>query len=152
MKPVLIGIHNPVSTQPGYELYPLPVGCTGHRIWQMLAGFDPGITQRGYRDTFDRRNLCVGVISKRAAREAAERIRAELYGSGRSVVLLGRDVQNAFGVQPSAPAAAQTTVERITWYQVPHPSGRNHWYNDPENRRLVSGLLGKLYAGYHARG
>lgn len=146
---MIIGMNNPVSSQDGHQLYPYPPGCTGHRLLAMLCERLPNVTRRQYLDTFDRRNLVTGTIYDRhvASREA-QRIFAELWGSGRVVVLLGRDVQRAFGHPPVA--LHPQLIGGTTWRQIPHPSGRNPWYNGRNNRRTVGLLLEELYTAYHA--
>lgn len=148
-KPILCGMNNPLSREPGYELYPLPAGCTGHRLYSMLNERLPSVTRRDYLDTFDRRNLVCGQVFSRAlARQEAERMFAELWGSRRTVVLLGQDVVRAFG-HPRLLVEPQE-IGGCTWRQVPHPSGRNLWFNKPEHRKMVGTLLEELYASYHA--
>jgi hypothetical protein len=94
MKPILIGMNNPVSTRTGHELYPLPVGCTGHRIWDMLHQRTRA-TMREYVEAFERRNLVTGVQWDRTkARARAYETLIELRGSGRTVVLLGNSVRS----------------------------------------------------------
>lgn len=53
---------------------------------------------------------------------------------GRTVLLAGKRVAEAFGVN----------AEYLTWHEhpegfrvvvIPHPSGVNRWWNEPENRR-----------------
>lgn len=147
MKPILIGMNNPVNTAPGFELYPAPEGCTGHRLWSMLHGRRPDVSRREYLDSFDRRNLVRStVFDAKAAQHEAARVYASLWGSGRTVVLLGRDVQKAFGIPPLLlhPQVSGGT----TYRQLPHPSGRNLWYNDEKNRDLVAVLLDELYTAY----
>lgn len=142
-KPVIIGMNNPVSSAPGHELYPYPPGCTGHRLWQMLCERVP-VTRRQYLDAFERRNLVAGRSYDAAlARRSAEVMYAEFWGSGRTVVLLGEDVRRAFG-HPKLLLHPQL-IGGATWRQVPHPSGRNLWYNDKDNARLVGVLLEELY-------
>lgn len=36
------------------------------------------------------------------------------------------------------------TVDNIIWYMVPHPSGKNSWYNDNKNREKVRELFQKF--------
>lgn len=147
-KPMLIGMNNPLSTRPGYELFPAPAGCTGHRLYEMLRERVPEVLRRGYLDTFERRNLVQGLTYDRAsAKAAADLIYAELWGSKRTVVLLGEDVRRAFG-HPRLLVEPQL-IGGCTWRQIPHPSGRNFWYNKPENRKMVGVLLEELYVGYH---
>lgn len=143
-------MNNPVSQAPGHELYPAPEGCTGHRLWSMLNGRRPEVTRKMYLDAFERRNLVVGVhFDKKLAQAAAERVYAEFWGSGRTVVLLGRDVQKAFGPMGVPPLLVHPQISGgTTWRQVPHPSGRNLWYNEKKHTDLVAVLLEELYVGY----
>lgn len=148
-KPVLIGMNNPLwAGREGYELFPAPEGCTGHRLWSMLHE-RTGAFRKDYIDTFDRRNLVrgnVGYDHDLAAKSAEDMIK-EFFGTGRVVVLLGEDVRRAFGMKKHL----IHPIERdgCTWRQIPHPSGRNLWYNNQENRNLVAVLLEELYNDYH---
>lgn len=58
-------------------------------------------------------------------------------------MLLGRRVAAAFGV--SAPYFSVARVAGAAVVVVPHPSGVNHWYNEPENvarmRRFMRALV-----------
>jgi hypothetical protein len=174
MKPILCGMNNPLSTRPGHELYPAPEGCTGHRLWQMLHA-RTGASRLQYLEAFERRNLVRGLEWNRlAARARAHEIVCELRDSGRVVVLLGQSVREAFDyvlkdenkfVISTGPLSAEWTGERsgfglppllvhpqeaagVTWRQIPHPSGRNLWYNEPENRKVVELLMEELYVGH----
>jgi hypothetical protein len=143
-KPLLIGINNPVSPEPEFALYPRPAGCTGHRIYEMLQSRIPSVTMENYIERFERRNLLSTTVpSKVLARESAAKIEQELWGSGRVVVLFGADVALAFG-HPRLLLHPQL-IGGTTWRQVPHPSGRNTWYNDQSNKFLVASLLEDLY-------
>jgi len=156
-KPILIGMNNPVSTRAGHELYPLPDGCTGNRIWKMLSA-RTGATMRQYLETFERRNLVRGAaFDKVQARAKAYEYVVELRDSGRTVVLLGNEVRRAFdfvlrgdgslfGDEGLPPVLVHPTViGGVTWRQIPHPSGLNRWYNEPENVKVVELLLEELY-------
>lgn len=145
-RPLLIGISNPVSSAPEHALFPYPPGCTGHRILQMLQTRLPEVTRQDYLRRFERRNLVPHkVVSMNIARETAMRIQKELWGSGRNVVLFGEEVRRAFG-HPRSLLHPQV-IGGVTWRQVPHPSGRNHWFNSSENRDMVALLLEELYKG-----
>lgn len=145
-KPILIGMNNPVSSSPGHELYPYPPGCTGHRILEMLQSRIPEVTRRQYLERFERRNLVPHkLFDKKIAREYASKMEYELFGSGRQVVLFGADVAAAFG-HPRLQIHPQM-IGGTTWRQVPHPSGLNRWYNEGNNRVVVSMLLEELYRG-----
>jgi hypothetical protein len=51
------------------------------------------------------------------------------------VLLLGRRVQRAFGFEVLKPLDRYWDSEwSPRFMMVPHPSGRNRWYNDPVNR------------------
>jgi hypothetical protein len=139
-------MNNPVSSKPEHALFPYPPGCTGHRIFEMLKSRVPDVTRHDYLDRFERRNLVpYKVYDKKMAREHAAKIEHELFGSGRSVVLFGADVAGAFG-HPRLLLHPQV-IGGVTWRQVPHPSGRNLWFNLPTNRDLVAMLLEELYRG-----
>jgi hypothetical protein len=143
-------MNNPVSTLPGHELYPLPEGCTGNRLWKLLHA-RTGASMSQYRDTFERRNLVRGVDYDRTrAKARAHEIMCEVEGTGRVVVLLGKDVLRAFRVIPPLLIHPQV-IGGCTWRQLPHPSGRNMWYNDEDNKKLAELLLEELYFQYHNR-
>lgn len=147
MKPVLIGMNNPLSMQPGYELFPAPEGCTGHRIYLMLKSRQPDILRQQYLNVFDRRNLVVGrSFDKKLARVRAEQLYAEFWGTKRTIVLLGEEVRRAFG-HPKELIHPQE-IGGCTWRQLPHPSGRNFWYNVTKNREMAAMLLEELYLDY----
>lgn len=165
MKPILIGLNNPVSTRPGHELYPLPEGCTGNRLWGLLHD-RTGASMSQYLDTFERRNLVRGVeYDKVKGRARAHETLVELRGSGRTVVLLGSVVREAFHFCLKGSGDLFTPVigedglppllvhpqeaGGCTWRQIPHPSGRNLFYNDEKNREVVALLMEELYVNYH---
>jgi len=147
MKPLLIGMNNPLSLQPGHELYPAPEGCTGHRLWRMLNA-RTGASRAQYLDSFERRNLVRHVtFNATIARMNADDITRELFGTGRIVILLGQDVRRAFNIPPLL--IHPQIIGGCTWRQLPHPSGRNLWYNEPENLRVAELLMEELYVNYH---
>jgi hypothetical protein len=143
-RPVLVGMNNPVSSDPAHALFPHPPGCTGYRLWEMLKTRIPHVTRREYLDAFDRRNV-VGhaVYNREEARLGASRLYMEFFGTGRTVVLLGAETVVAFGL----PRLLLHPQENggVSWRQIPHPSGRNLWFNDEQNRTLVAMLLEDLY-------
>lgn len=141
MKPVLLGMNNPLSSRPEHALYPHPVGCTGHRIWKMLE-VRTRASQEDYLEAFDRRNL-LGVQTWRMAdaREAASHFIREM--NGRVVLVLGAEPRDALRLPPLL--VKPQDLHGVTWRQLPHPSGRNLWYNVPENKHLAELLLEELY-------
>jgi len=146
VRPVIIGMNNPISLDSHYALYPHPPGCAGHRLWKMLE-VETGATMLQYLRAFDRRNLLPTRewTGPRDARAAAEAMVPTLVD--RHVLLLGAEVRRAFDLADLLPG---TSVDLITddgrrFYYLPHPSGRNLWYNDEANRQLAARVLAGLY-------
>lgn len=101
-----------------------------------------GVEEAAFFDAFERTNLLSeypgraakgDLFPRRLAERAAERMAPRLRG--RVVVLMGRNVAWAFGVDD---------LHYLTWYVgrggwarfavCPHPSGVNRWWNDEGNR------------------
>lgn len=135
-------MNNPLSVDPRYALFPAPANCTGYRLWKMLQSRDPTITRKQYLDGFDRRNVLSQLRwDGEAAGAAADLIASVLRG--RVVLALGDSVRKALG----APRLLLHPQEwrGVTLRQLPHPSGRCRWYNDPVSRDLAATLLHELY-------
>lgn len=141
MKTVLIGMNNPLSGARNHALYPWPPNCTGWRLWKMLEE-RCGATEKQYADGFERINLINSLNWRKAeARPAAERLLPQL--EGRTVVVLGAAVRDAFRLPP---VLVKPVVDRgVTFRQLPHPSGRCRWYNDPKHRKIAGLLLEQEY-------
>lgn len=141
MRPIILGMNNPHSSDPLLVLSPTgDPGSAGNRLWNMS-----GMSETEYRLAFDRRNLVSGPEwTSEIARLATKRFVVDLEEIA-TIVVLGRLTWNAFAFLPGDqwPCRAWRTNAR-TWWFVPHPSGRNLWYNDPENGRKVGKLLRRL--------
>lgn len=151
-KPVLIGMNNPLHSDPKYALFPYPPGCTGHRIFKMLESRRPGVLRAHYLETFERINLVDGKTwigtdakGRRVLQARANSIVSAIQG--RTAVLLGNAVRDAFGVPPLLVHPQES--RGVTWRQLPHPSGRCHWYNDPKNREVAALLFEELFLEYN---
>jgi hypothetical protein len=149
MRPVLVGMNNPLSSDPKYALFPAPSGVTGHRIYQMLQDIGAVQFRKEYIDAFDRRNVLNSrTWDKREARTAGPQLWREL--SGRTVCLLGREVLAAIGLQQTMPLEwhgpdeFRTGPQPERWCYIPHPSGLNHWYNNSVCRLAVGLRLEQL--------
>lgn len=154
MRPVLLGMNNPVSVTPSKALYPLPSGCTGNRLWRMLHD-RTGASMTQYRNAFERRNVLTGEWDTRKARQALLGVPMatascyeEWYGTigefrGREVVCLGTEIRDILDLDHTWVLPQER--HGATWRPIPHPSGRNHWYNDADNRETVAVLLEELY-------
>jgi len=152
-KPMLVGMNNPQGNKP---LVPYPTNCTGYRIYQMLNA-KTGAFRIDYMNSFERLNLVDGhAWSAGAARANREAVLTRLRG--RTAVLLGRAVWQALALPPTAPGLSVRPMEirggdacvEGEWFYLPHPSGLNRWYNDPENVDLAATLLAKLYTEYRS--
>lgn len=149
-KTLLIGQAPGPNTLPGLPLHPHPRTSAGGRLAEQM-----GLTPEDYIRYFQRINLLNKFPGRHKrddkfplakAKAAAEAIRPLLVG--RKVVLVGRNVATAFGLglefftwgsYPALPA-----MELFDVAVVPHPSGRNHWYNKPENRQQASEFWSQL--------
>ena len=148
MSPILIGMNNPHHADPRFDLYPMPKNCTGWRIWKMLHD-RTGATRTEYVRAFRRRNLIRGKKwDRKKAREAAVQITFYLR-PGDTAVLLGDDVRRAMnmilGGRIQKMLIHPQVVDGVVYRCVPHPSGRNLFYNDPAAREIVASLLEDLY-------
>lgn len=131
MKPLIIGMSNPYSTDPARALWPEPVGCSGWHLWKMIHEVC-GMTAEEYVQLFDRMNLVEGEDwNFRRARRAAKKLVPNLRG--REVAVLGRETMRAIGPRGLAPCQS-VRHEGATLVYLPHPSGLNRWYNDKLNR------------------
>lgn len=149
-RPLLIGQAPPPSFDPETHspLHPNPPTASGGRLASIM-----GLNRGTYLRTFQRINLLRDFPGGRKhpggtrrdywpraeARQAAEMIAPLLHG--RRVILVGRNVARAFGLE-RLPWHAWTTYHadyppddpaRAWMAAVPHPSGLCRWYNDPAN-------------------
>lgn len=145
-KPLLLGMNNPLSDDPDYDLFPYPEGSAGWRLWRMLP---EGTTRSQYLRAFDRRNLLrARKWSAPAAREAAKLLLPELMERTGYVVVLGRAVRIALELPASEPLDCKWYnsggKQYFPWIAFPHPSGRNRWYSDPKNEEAARARLAEL--------
>ncbi len=148
MRPILVGMNNPISSDPEHALYPLPEGCTGNRIWKMLCdAYGERVPLPRYVGAFDRVNLCPTVDwNPRLARLAVPALAERLRMPGQESIIFGHEVWGLLrlGARPE-PGAPLDLGQKATAYFFFHPSGRSLWYNDQENRRLLGSLLAEMY-------
>lgn len=133
---VLVGELNPYQDRRAFDLYDEPERSAGGRLRRLVLG----VHRETYFRRFARHNLCVGKWSAPAARARATELSRE-YPT-QVFVLLGRKVQEAFGVSGAEryscvsgwnvmtlPLASDATEPRAVL--LPHPSGRCREWNDP---------------------
>lgn len=157
MRPLLIGEAPGPNTLPEYPLFPAPLKSAGGRLPGIM-----GISRAVYLQTFDRMNLILKYPGPKwpavQARENAKLIRPLL--TDRHVVMVGRNVSRAFGFEelpwhkwalmvvkgnrPSEPRHVRLAV-------VPHPSGRNRWYNDEAHCQEALGFWLELLVRFGSR-
>lgn len=76
-----------------------------------------------------------------ADRQFAEELLPQLWN--RTVLLIGVGMREAFRLPP---VIAKPIVSRgVTFRQLPHPSGRTRWYENPKHRKIALLLLEELY-------
>ncbi len=112
MRPVLLGMNNPISDDPRHALYPHPPNCAGARL-QRFSGLD----KNTYLSVFDRRNVIGGQQwDAKLAKTRAPALREEFLG--RHVVLLGAPVNSVMrGGTPHelAPSSGRRTGTAAGW-------------------------------------
>jgi len=138
---VIIGMMNPHSDSTSRALWPAPVNSTGWRLWQLLHKRN-GATVSDFVRTFERHNLLPnGEWTQATSRAAATRMISSLRGA--TVLLLGAAVRDAFRLPPVRIRPIES--RGVVFRQLPHPSGRCRWYNEPRHRRIAGLLLEDLY-------
>jgi hypothetical protein len=127
LKPVILGM----NSKTGEALGLLPTTGAGARLWRCT-----GLTLREYLNSFDRMNLLEEPEwNAHGARDASKKIRHRL--SGRMVIVLGSQAWTVLSLPKRLPFDEAFSVDGTRWHMIPHPSGKNLWYNDPKNREKV---------------
>lgn len=142
MRPILLAMVNPYSDDPKFALWPDPPGCSGWRMWKMVADAC-GMSMGEYVRLFDRRNLLTG---KKWDVLRANRMGGQFLCSlaaGSSVVVFGRQTWTALNLVHVEPGGA-VQARDSTLYFAPHPSGRSRYYNDELARWNIGRLMGNL--------
>jgi uracil-DNA glycosylase len=148
-----------VGQAPSRETNGLPpfVGRCG-KFLADLIGVDQAtmLASHDFRNVLDRwpgKGVGGDLFPMKESRVAAKELLAKEC-PGRAVVLLGNNVARAFGLKafkylelyqvkdPEDPAKVSVPLLTV----VPHPSGRNHFFNRVENRAAVAKFLRALAA------
>jgi hypothetical protein len=133
-------MNNPLTPRPQFALHPAPAGSAGWRLWRLLNR-RTGAGPAEYCAAFDRRNLVGGAWNRLAARAAFRTMVPGLRG--RTVLLLGEEVRRAAGLPREL--VLPVVLDGVTYRQLPHTSGRCHWYNDPVCAELAALVLEELF-------
>jgi hypothetical protein len=138
---LLLGEANPYGGDPRYALYPEPEGSSGWRLCHMVMG----LRSQTYLDWFVRDNVFATPPAKwsiPAARRAAREVLARTfgnYGNDRVVVVLGRKVAAACGVDVGTRDVQEGDGYRFLF--LPHPSALNREWRDPNEARRCREFL-----------
>lgn len=126
--------------EPRYALYPVPKGSAGDRLRDMMG------LKISHYVALRRMNLLDYYpgprFPERAGRAAAGRLLPELPGT--RVLMMGQAVAKCFGFvccQPLVWYDGDYGGDSFAFAVVPHPSGRNRWYNDRTNREAARRFL-----------
>lgn len=158
-QPVIVGIAPARAGDEGQPLSAIAPQSTGRKIADML-----GMEPLAYMRAFDRVNVCPfpqeSTIKPKEWTAAAENLAGSLL-RGRRVILLGPNVAECFGMrrdlfryclwyESSSPTkgiagfrAGKMTLP-FSWAVLPHPSGRNRWYNEDKNKEEAIRFLREL--------
>lgn len=124
-----------------HALFPVPERSTGHRLYEMT-----GLEMMQYISIY-RRNVIAKYPGSTAsgdrfpiklARAGAERLLPELYDT--NALLVGAGTAKAFGFKDYDPLV-WNEGETFRWAVLPHPSGRNRWYNEGDNRAKAATFM-----------
>lgn len=132
-------------------LYPYPTQSAGARLQRMT-----GLSLREYVDRTARINLLPQAFSLRwsdtQARWAAISLMRGGLLDGRNVVLVGSKVREAFfpglewtPCEWSAPKMSELRGGYSNYAFIPHPSGRNLWYNQADNKAMVQTFFKSVF-------
>lgn len=148
MRTLLVGLDNPHAEDPGMALYPLPRGATGDRVCGLIAEVVDGYTIADYLRDFGRANLYpvgrafAGRGATQVDRLMARWVLAYARAAGfQNLVIFGDRLLRAFDLERGS-----------GWpkvHHLPHPSGRNTYYNDQRHRREAGELLAGLRERRH---
>lgn len=128
-----------------HALFPYPPGCTGHRLWRMtgLARSQyVAIPRRNVIKKYPGRDSVRGgdAFPMSNARAGAKELLPELLGH--HVVFMGKATAKAFDLRGEF--LDWHMGKPFNWAILPHPSGRNRWYNRESNRAAAEEFMRKV--------
>ncbi len=141
MNTLLVGMAPGRNSNPRAPLFPAPRNSSGHRLVELI-----GLTRGEYMKMYDRVN-CLPAYPGADPKQKGDRFpmaSAKLAAAvhrqhfrGRRVIFIGRQVAHAFGFPKSRLDFFHWSGCHEWGYRcavVPHTSGCNRFWNDPENR------------------
>jgi hypothetical protein len=120
---MLLGLDNPHSKNPRAALLPRPPGSAGQRLFLLSK-----MGWSEYRRSFERKNAC-------------DLLEGDL--EHRTVLVLGKEAWKRLGL-PGRNYFDRLFSLNATFVLLPHPSGRNLWYNSATNRNRVTRLMRRV--------
>jgi hypothetical protein len=158
MRTLLVGLDNTQTGDPTTALHPLPETGSGGRIVDLIRAAMGDYNMGMYLRDFHRVNLYPGKLA--ASGKGAtkmDRLMAAwctmyaVEAGYDNIVVFGNRVRSAFAevvdlskVKNCDCLNIRLSGRLVTFWVVPHPSGRNRWYNDFNNCELVGELLFRL--------
>lgn len=144
-----MGLDNPQSSDPRHALFPYPEGCSGNRLMRMMQEAAPSFDRSAYV-SIAKTNLWPIGPAPRAERRlknmmAAGAMVEQLREQKVTVVLMGKEVAEAFYELLPGEMKVFRISGKPKFYWIPHPSGRNHYYNDKARRAKVGRFLVRRY-------
>lgn len=157
---LLLGEDNPQSASPEHALYDYPPNCAGERLRRLILD----IPSDRYLSIW-RTNLCNPTWSEQIARRRA--LELALDDTWDTIIMVGRKVARAMAsvdrtrlskanqdpLEPFEVSPRYFRGDTGRWVQLvslPHPSGRNLIWNNPDARetarRIVRDVAPELYA------
>jgi hypothetical protein len=136
---LIVGMNNPLSSDPRLALWPDPVNCTGWRLWKMTSE-RTGATRHQYTRAFDRTNMVVGRWTHSAAVQWWQENNDQILEQYDVCLLLGAATRSAAGMSRLPELCIRGGIATL-----PHPSGLNRWYNERVNKAAAEILLEELY-------
>lgn len=150
-RPLLIGQAPGPNTDPREPLPPLPRSGAGGRLAELA-----GLSAQDYLRLFDRTNLLHTFPGRWKRDDKWPRRDAEIAAAamkpllgGRSVILVGRNVAEAFGYPAQHLDFHQWFSDGSWGFEVavvPHTSGRNHWYRKPGHEDQARAFWSRVLA------
>ncbi len=139
MSVLIVGEDNPYGRDPRAALFHLPRRAAGNRLREHL-----GLTDVQYM-RLKKVNLCPEKWSLTIAREVASQIMGD--ERWKVVILLGNKVKKAFehtNCKDQLPFFGSCFFCRPVLVSLPHPSGRNLLWNEPDARQKARDLLSRI--------
>lgn len=156
MTVLLIGLDNNERADPRDALQPFTNGSSGHRLCRLI-GFHLGREYSGHEFVADFLRTNLYPVSRAAEGDGRNQMDRDMFANTLlfidwlgvdEVVLLGERVRYAFNsLFDDDLGWLESRFDGRTgtrFWAVPHPSGRNRWYNDERNYAAAAKLLAKL--------